>query len=106
MTILCQLFPIGDCNRADRSAALAAGGFILVRREVYEKVGGHDCVKYNIVEDMNLAKALKQSGAKVGCRVTRDLLSSRMYQVWPICGKGLAKAYAGMEYRQERFWVD
>src|SRR5262249_39960584 len=45
VSLLTQLFPIGWANDPDKKwAALACGAFILVRREAYERVGGHKCV--------------------------------------------------------------
>lgn len=107
MTILSCMFPLGWMNDPKRkSLALAAGGFILIRKSVYEAIGGHEAVKHHIIEDINLAKLLKQKNFKIYTRFTPDLITTRMYEGFNDMWEGLTKnAYAGMEYRPERFVV-
>ena len=42
-------------------AAAANGQYILIRREAYDAVGGHAAVADNILEDVELARAVKRS---------------------------------------------
>jgi len=78
----------------------------MIRAPAYRAVGGHACVKSHLIEDVNLARKLKASGAKLQCRHTRDLVSTRMYDGFAETWEGLAKnAYAGMEYQPHKFWV-
>ncbi len=106
MTIIGLIMPPGKANDPRSKVALAAGGFILVRRETYEKIGGHEAVKAEIIDDVNLAKKLKESGAKTHSRLTHDLTSTRMYEDFNDLWEGLSKnAYAGMEYQPRKFWV-
>src|SRR6185437_14157130 len=87
-------------------SAAACGAFMLVRPEAYEHIGGHASVKREMIEDMTLAKHLKQSGARVALRNTRDLIATRMYEGFSDLWEGLTKnAYAGMEYQPRKFWV-
>ncbi|MGA2498305.1 MAG: glycosyltransferase [Tepidisphaeraceae bacterium] len=106
MTIIGLIFPPGKANDPRSKVALAAGGFILVRREVYDKIGGHEAVKAEIIDDVNLAKKLKESGARTHSRLTNDLTSTRMYEDFNDLWEGLSKnAYAGMEYQPRKFWA-
>jgi len=107
ISVLANLFPLGWANDPKKKTfALAAGGFILIRKEAYLAIGGHDAVKHQIIEDMNLAKLLKQNDFKIHTRFTQDLITTRMYEGFADMWEGLTKnAYAGMEYRPERFWV-
>ncbi len=106
MTIIGLMFPPGKANDPKSKVALAAGGFILVRREAYEKIGGHEAVKGEIIEDVNLARKLKESGARTHSRLTHDLISTQMYEDFDDLWEGLSKnAYAGMEYQPRKFWV-
>lgn len=107
VSVLSMLFPVGWANDPNRkTVALAAGGFILLRRNPYERVGGHEALKSHMIEDVNLAKRLKADGASVHCRFTQDLATTRMYEGFSDMWEGLSKnAYAGMEFRPERFWV-
>ncbi|GAH10275.1 unnamed protein product, partial [marine sediment metagenome] len=38
----------------------ANGQFILFRREVYEKIGGHESIKTKILEDIHISKQVKR----------------------------------------------
>jgi len=60
--------------------ALATGQFILVRREAYEASGGHRAVRGEVVEDLQLARALCRSGARLVFRDAGDDLATRMYR--------------------------
>jgi hopene-associated glycosyltransferase HpnB len=106
VTLLALGYPAGQVNDPKSTQALAAGGFILVRRPAYDAVGGHAAVKDKIIEDLNLARILKSSGARLHIRLTRDLITTRMYEDFPDMWEGLAKnAYAGMEYQMRKFVV-
>lgn len=106
LTVLGMVFPLGLVNKHASPVALAAGGFILMRRAAYEKVGGHESVRSHIVEDVNLARKAKAAGLKLHTRLTRDLVSTQMYENWTDLWEGLAKnAYAGMDYQPRKFWV-
>jgi len=61
------------------SDAIANGQFILVRREAYEKVGGHEAVRGEVVEDLRLAQQLVRSGGRLSVRQGEDVFSTRMY---------------------------
>ena len=47
-----------------RRNAIGIGAFNLVRREAYERAGGHEAIRYELLDDMALGKILKQSGAR------------------------------------------
>lgn len=60
--------------------ALANGQFILVDREMYERIGGHEAVKGEVVEDMRLAQEACRAGARLSLREGEDVLATRMYR--------------------------
>jgi chlorobactene glucosyltransferase len=66
--------------------ALLAGGFMLVSREAYFRVGGHRAVHASIAEDRDLAERLKAFGYRVRLLDGSPLLRVRMYrglrQMW------------------------
>lgn len=104
VTVLALLFPAGVVNNPRSKQALAAGGFMLVRRGAYESVGGHAAVRDQVIEDINLAKALKAAGHRLHIRLTDDLITTRMYENFSDLWEGLAKnAYAGVEHRAWKF---
>ena len=76
-------------NHPDK--AVAAGGFILVKRRVYESVGGHASIRSSLVDDVSLARLVKQSGAKMWTSMTRDLVVARQYESFRALWEGLGK---------------
>ena len=59
--------------------AIANGQYILVRRNVYEEVGGHRAVRGEVVEDLRLAQLLVGAGHRIILRTERARFSTRMY---------------------------
>ena len=72
-------------NDPNSGVVFANGQFILVSREAYEKVGGNEVVKNEVVEDVALAKKIKQAGFSVkfldGTRVYRTRMYSSLKEI-------------------------
>ncbi|MDX2036497.1 MAG: glycosyltransferase family 2 protein [Isosphaeraceae bacterium] len=102
--VLGQLYPLDAVNDPKRPEALAAGGFILIRRAAYERLGGHEAVRSEIVDDILLARRLKAAGGRLICRSAPDLASTHLYGSVRDIYRGLRKnAYAGMEYQPHKY---
>lgn len=68
-------------NRATHAYQLVANGqFILVRRDAYWAVGGHELVKGEVVEDLALAQRMFRAGKRVRMLFGETLLETRMYR--------------------------
>ena len=82
-------------------AAAANGQYLLIRRDVYDAVGGHAAVATAILEDVELAKRVKQTGRRLQFRVS-DAVSTRMYrsflQMWEGWTKNLALLFPGWRW--------
>lgn len=67
-------------------AAMGVGAFIMVRRDAYDRVGGHESLRQAILEDIGMARQLKQAGAKIMIMDGQKLYSIRMYhsfeEIW------------------------
>jgi chlorobactene glucosyltransferase len=66
-------------NDPDSPFTLANGQYILIRREAYEKIGGSESVKDEVIEDVELAKKMKSAGFCVRFLNGTALYSTRMY---------------------------
>lgn len=75
--------------------AVANGQVFLIRKAVYDKVGGHAAVRDRIVEDVELMRLMKQQGAKVRLFAGRHLASTRMHTHWRQMLHGWARIFAG-----------
>ena len=58
---------------------IANGQCFLLRREVYDAVGGHAAVRENVAEDLMLAQATMRAGRRVRFVLGPEQLSTRMY---------------------------
>ena len=72
----------------------ANGQYILVRREVYEALGGHGALPLNILEDIELAKIFKVSGHRIWFRYGAGLVRTRMYRTFGAMWEGWSKGLA------------
>ncbi len=80
---------VNDPSKTD--SAFAGGPFMLFRRSGYEKIGGHEAVAGEIVEDVELAKRIKRAGLKLGLYSGPNLASVRMYRSWSALWEGWTK---------------
>jgi cellulose synthase/poly-beta-1,6-N-acetylglucosamine synthase-like glycosyltransferase len=72
--------PVCLINDDRASTGLLAGGFMLVRREAYERIGGHRAVRGSIAEDRDLALRLKAFGYRIRLADGAQLVRVRMYR--------------------------
>jgi glycosyltransferase involved in cell wall biosynthesis len=82
---------VSDPNSA---AAAANGQYILVTRTAYDAIGGHAGIATSLLEDVELARAVKQSGRKIYFRFGGDVVRTRMYRSFPQLREGWTKNLA------------
>ncbi|MEJ2348212.1 MAG: glycosyltransferase, partial [Anaerolineales bacterium] len=93
-------FPAERVNDPDRPEAIANGQFILIRRSVYDAVGGHGAVKDRIDEDRALAEVVKGAGYRLVLADGRALARTRMYASFFEMWEGWTKnIFLGLEDR-------
>jgi chlorobactene glucosyltransferase len=85
-TALVVGFSPQQVNDPHRPEAVANGQFILIRREVYDAVGGHAAIREQIVEDKALAERVKRGGYRLfvgdGRPVARTRMYTRLSEIW------------------------
>lgn len=77
--LLDRWYPLHAVNDPASPAAAANGIFILVRREAYERVGGHRRTGREILEDVALARAIKGWRRRIAFADGTALVAARMY---------------------------
>jgi glycosyltransferase involved in cell wall biosynthesis len=91
-------YPPKEVSDANYPAAAANGQYLLIRREVYDSIGGHAAVATAILEDVELAKRAKQAGHALRFRMS-DVVTTRMYrsfgEMWEGWTKNLALLFPG-----------
>ncbi|MCA1900005.1 MAG: glycosyltransferase [Chloroflexi bacterium] len=97
MTALSVGFSPRKVNDPARRDAVANGQFILIRRAVYDAVGGHEKVKDQIVEDKAIAEQVKWNGYRLAIADGRNFIRTRMYTDLPSMWEGWTKnIYLGL----------
>ena len=72
--------PGAQVNQTRHPTALANGQYFLIRREVYERLGGHEAVRHSLAEDIRLADRLKSHGVRYGFARAEALVRARAYR--------------------------
>jgi chlorobactene glucosyltransferase len=81
--------------------AIANGQFILIKRPVYDAVGGHERIKDQIVEDKALAEQVKWNGYRLIVANGYSVVRTRMYTSLPEMWEGWTKnIYLGLSDRR------
>jgi glycosyltransferase involved in cell wall biosynthesis len=88
--LACTYRPSQVCDPASRAAA-ANGQYLLITRQAYDAVGGHSAVATSLLEDVALAKAVKQSGRRIFFRFGGDAVRTRMYRSFSQLREGWTK---------------
>lgn len=89
---------IAAVNQPGRPEAFANGQFILVRASAYRAIDGHGCVRSEVLEDVRLARAMKQRAHPLGLYFAPDLYSVRLYRSLSEILAGYGKnLYEGMD---------
>lgn len=101
--IYCRLsekFSYSRVSHAELPDAAANGQYLLVRRDVYEAVGGHRAVAAEVLEDVALARLVKQAGYSIYFAPGQGIARTRMYRsfaaMWEGWTKNLYKLLGGV----------
>ncbi len=74
-------YPAEKVNSPASKLAIANGQFLLLRRAAYERVGGYGGkLKASLLDDRDMALAIKASGGRICLCNGRELMAVRMYQ--------------------------
>ena len=91
---LARQYPPAKVSNPTSPIAAANGQYILIRRAAYDAVGGHAAIAGDLLEDVALARAVKQSGRKILFRYGGDAVRTRMYRNWSQLREGWTKNLA------------
>ncbi|MGD8452401.1 MAG: glycosyltransferase family 2 protein [Phycisphaerae bacterium] len=79
-------FPPQRVNSPRCSTAYANGAFMLMSRQTYEAIGGHEFARATLNEDMHMARQVKRVGRRLCVLRGGDMYRVRMYvglrQIW------------------------
>ncbi len=94
-----MMYVVSLTNRDHSKVAVANGQFFLIRREAYEKVGGHEAVRNQITEDVELMRLLKSNEFVVRFLVGWHLAATRMHSNLRQMFHGWGRIFSGTSRR-------
>lgn len=92
--VYCRLankFSFAEVNDPQNPAAAANGQFLMIRRDVYEAIGGHASVASEVLEDVALAKRVKSAGYRTWFGSGKGIVRVRMYRFFAAMWEGWRK---------------
>src|ERR1041384_3572875 len=97
MTALSVGFSPRKVNNPKSQDASANGQFILIKRSVYDAIGGHESVRDQIVEDKAISEQVKWNGYRLIVANGYSIVKTRMYTSLPEMWEGWTKnIYLGL----------
>ncbi|MBD3183004.1 glycosyltransferase [Candidatus Poribacteria bacterium] len=89
-------------NSPTLSAAI--GQFMMFKRKAYERIEGHKALKNNVVDDVQLARNIKEAGLRWRMVNGKDRIGCRMYHSFQEAYNGFTKnLFAGFGYKIIKF---
>ncbi|HLK04484.1 MAG TPA: glycosyltransferase [Candidatus Acidoferrum sp.] len=96
---LARKFSYADVNNPNSPAAAANGQFLIIQRSTYDAIGGHASVAGEVLEDVALARRVKQDSWGIWFGSGAGFVSVRMYrsfrQMWGGWRKNLYQLMGG-----------
>jgi glycosyltransferase involved in cell wall biosynthesis len=77
---LAKQFSFQDVNNPASRTAAANGQFLMIRRDVYDAIGGHGSVAGEVLEDVALARNAKAAGYRIWFGPGKNVARARMYR--------------------------
>jgi chlorobactene glucosyltransferase len=77
--LIMLLYPVRKVNDPESDVALGIGGFLLMRREAHDLVGGYEAIRGDVTDDLNTARLLKRAGFRLHLAAAPELISTPMY---------------------------
>jgi hopene-associated glycosyltransferase HpnB len=91
-----MLYPFAWVREPLRATAAAAGGYVLIRRAMLERIGGVEAIKGALIDDCTLAATVKGAGGRISLDLAASTVSLRHYPG----PEGLWKMIARSAYTQ------
>ncbi|HUY80096.1 MAG TPA: glycosyltransferase family A protein [Acidobacteriaceae bacterium] len=91
---LAVTYPPAKVSDPESRLAAANGQFLLVRRDVYFAIGGHEAVKDAVLEDVTLAQMVKRRKQGLRLRYAPEAVAVRMYRSVGAMAEGWTKNLA------------
>ena len=91
--------PLHEVNDGEHERALANGQCILIKRDAYDFLGGHEAIRQSVLDDVDFAKRAKANGVSYRLFFGPGVFKCRMYtgfsEIWSGWSKNL---FPALEY--------
>ena len=77
---LARKYPPHEVSDYSKNLAAANGQYLLISREAYDAVGGHAAVAQSLLEDVALARSVRNASRHIRFRYGGDAVRTRMYR--------------------------
>jgi len=88
---LAKYFSYEAVRDANSGVAAANGQFLMIRRDVYDEIGGHASVAGEVLEDVGLAKRVKAARYRIWFGPGAGVVCARMYRSFDAMWEGWKK---------------
>jgi len=88
---LAKRFSYENVNDPSSTAAAANGQFLMMRRDIYDAIGGHAGVAGEVLEDVALALRVKAAGHRISFGSGKGIVRVRMYRSFQAMWQGWKK---------------
>jgi glycosyltransferase involved in cell wall biosynthesis len=88
---LAKRFSYEQVNDPNSPAAAANGQFLMMRRDIYDAIGGHSGVAGEVLEDVALAMRVKAAGHRIFFGSGKTIVHVRMYRSFRAMWQGWKK---------------
>lgn len=104
---LMVFFPLHKVNDARLPEfAFANGQFILIRRDAYDAIGGHEAVRDKFVEDIHLGRNVRRHGLGLRVVMAPALSRVRMYSSLSAIIRGWSRIlYSSVDHRPAKLYA-
>lgn len=93
--VMVYWYPPRKVNNPKAPHAYANGAFMLMPRETYDALGGHDSVRATLNEDMHFARLAKANGKRLLVIRAGDMFRVHMYSGWRQIWRGWSRIFYG-----------
>ncbi|MFQ5494267.1 MAG: glycosyltransferase [Phycisphaerae bacterium] len=94
LTLIVHFVP-NRVNNPASPTAYANGAFMLIRRQCYDAIGGHERVRTEVNEDVRMARFAKREGFGLRVAENEDLYVTRMYATPTAAWHGWSRIFYG-----------
>lgn len=100
--LLIFISPLAKVNDPKSKNAFALGPFILIKKTVFNKIGGYEKIRGRIADDVEMAQLLKNSGFRIGLARAHEFMKLRMYETFGDIWEGWSKnIFMGLVQKRE-----